>query len=198
MTDLTYLAARATAGALLLVTPVATQLVLLPDLADMPAGYLLFGTSQLLGWGLFASVCLGIASVHPGATMSRGGRLGRWLVQAGCALRMAFAVAYGASALVLGEPLEASFLLFLFGFVALVVGGGVWGTVLRRQPHLRLAGNGFLATALLGLAAIAVGDNVIHDLTLLGSYAAWVLIGLGATRGADERSERSLGAARIA
>lgn len=180
MTHASSLLYRATAGALLLIIPVATQLVLWPDLADMPWGHELFAVSQLLSWALLSSVCLGIASVHPGAVRNRAGRTGRRAVLAGCGLQMLFALAYGVSTVVRGEPLEASFVLFLLGFLALLVGGVVWGLVLRREPHLRLAGNGFLAMAVLGLLAIAVGDNFIHDIALLSSYAAWIVIGLGA------------------
>lgn len=192
MTTGPSIARRAIAGALLLITPVATQLVLWPNLADMPWGYLIFGTSQLLGWGLLLTVCLGIGSAHPGSTSSRAGRAGQRIVLAGCVLQMAFGAVYGISTLAMGEPLEASFWLFLLGFLTLVVGGVLWGRVLCRDTRTRLAGNGFLAMAGLGFLAIAVGDNVVHDVTLLAGYVAWVVIGHGAAHGLHAPGERAL------
>lgn len=190
MTHASSLAQKATAGALLLIIPVTAELFL--PIGDRWWGYLLFATSQLVGWTLLASTCIGIASSHPGTVRSRGGRMGHRLVLAGCVLQMLFALVYGGSVLVMGEPLEASFVLFLLGFLALLVGGVVRGRVLRRDPGLRLAGNGLLAMAVLGFAAVAIGDTVIHEIALLASYASWTLVGVGATRGSDVAREGSL------
>lgn len=181
---------RATIGSLLLILPVSAEL-LWPSIDDSRWGHLLFACSQLVGWGLLATVCLGITAVRPAPVTGRAGRVGRGLVLTGCALQLLFALAYGASAVVMGEPLEASFVLFLLGFLALLVGGTLWGRALWREPRLRLAGGGFLATAVLGFLAIAVGADPFHDIALLGSYASWMVIGLGlerAARGADQAS----------
>ena len=50
--------------------------------------------------------------------------------------RSSFATLYGATALD-GEPLEASFVVFMFGFVALLVGGLLWASRLRRSEGWR-------------------------------------------------------------
>jgi hypothetical protein len=136
MTHPTSLTLSATAGALLLAVPVAVQLALWLELDDMPGGHLVFGACQLLAWGLLMSVCLRIPALHPDATATRGGRVGRRAALVGCALQMAFASVYLVSTLVTGEPLEATFWFFLPGFVALLVGGIAWGLALRRQRRL--------------------------------------------------------------
>lgn len=177
MTHASFLAQKATAGALLLIVPVATELFL--PIGDLWWSQLLFATAQLAGWALLASTCIGIARMRPGTVRSRRDRIGHRMVLVGCVLQLLFALAYGGTVLVTGEPFEGSFVLFLLGFLALLVGGVVWGLVVRREPGLRLAGNGLLATALLGLVAIAAGDNVLHEIALLSSYAAWILVGLG-------------------
>jgi hypothetical protein len=177
MTHASSLAQKATVGALLLIVPVAAQLFL--PIGDLWWGHLLFAAAQLAGWALLASTCIGISTAQPSTVRSRGGRIGHRLVLAGCVLQMLFALTYGGSVVVTGEPFGGSFVLFLLGFLALLVGGVVWGLVVRRGPGLRLAGNGLLATAVLGFVAIAAGDNVVHEIALLSSYAAWILVAVG-------------------
>ncbi|CAN5832571.1 hypothetical protein BH24ACT8_BH24ACT8_05210 [soil metagenome] len=189
MTHPTPLTLSATAGALLLAVPVAVQLALWPDLDDMPAGHLVFGVSQLLAWGLLMSLCLRIPTLHPDATATRGGRVGRRAALVGCALQMAFAAVYLGSTLMTGEPLETAFWFFLLGFVALLVGGITWGLTLRRQRELHTAGTGFMLVGSLGFLAVVAGDNIVHEITLLGSYASWIVVGIGADRAAAVPSD---------
>lgn len=191
MTHASSLVTAAVAGTLVLIVPIATQLLLWPDLADMPAGYLIFSLSQLLGWLLFATVCVRTGSLHTEAGMTRAGRIGRGVTLAGCLLQVAFSLLYGVSSLITGEPFEGSFWLFLLGFVALFAGGITWGMVLRRRQHLVLAGNGFLAMGVLGVLAIVVGDNWMHDVTLFAGYAAWIVIGFGAARAVSTSGRQS-------
>ena len=167
---------RSVLAALLLVLPVSAELIW-PSLGD--SGHLLFAAAQLIGWFLVATVVRAGASKNPESTSTRAGRVGRRLLLAGCALQILFALAYGGSAVIDGEPAEASFLLFLLGFLAMFVGGVVWGPALLRAGPARSAGVGVLATAVLGFLAIAVGADPFHDLFLLSSYAAWVLVGRG-------------------
>jgi len=167
---------RSVLAALLLVVPVSAELIW-PSLGD--SGHLLFAAAQLIGWFLVATVVRAGAGGNPEPTSTRAGRVGRRLLLSGCALQMVFALAYGGSAVIDGEPAEASFLLFLLGFLAMFVGGLVWGPALLRAGPAHLAGVGVLATAVLGFLAIAVGADPFHDLFLLSSYAAWVLVGRG-------------------
>ena len=123
----------------------------------------------------------------------RGARIGRRSVLVGCVLQMLFAGVYAITALG-GEPLEASFVFFLLGFLALFIGGLAWGTSLLRSGA-SMAGGGFLATAVAGLLAMLLGMDPWHDVFLLSSYAAWSLVARGfdaipTRRGAPSRSRR--------
>ena len=115
------------------------------------------------------------------ATHGGTSRWGPRLVTAGVILQAGFAAAYLVSSAVAGEPAEASFIAFLLGFVGLTVGGLVWSVRLRRTPWT-LARLGLAGVAVLGLGAIAAGDDVVHELALQGSYLSWVLVGLGAAQ----------------
>ena len=111
----------------------------------------------------------------------------------GACSQMLFAGVYAITALD-GEPLEASFVFFLLGFLALFVGGLAWGTSLLRSGA-SMAGGGLLATAVAGLLAMLLGMDPWHDVFLLSSYAAWTLVGRGfdaipSSSGAPRRSRR--------
>ncbi len=172
------LVARSAIAALLLAVPVAAELVW-SSFGD--TGDLLFAVSQVLGWLLVASVVFDGGRRYA-AGAPRIGRVGWRLLLAGCSLQALFGVVYGATAAIGGEPLEASFVLFMLGFLAIFVGGLMWGRSLLRGSGSRLAAWGVIATSVLGFLAIAVGVDPFHDIFLLSSYAAWVLVG----RGLDE------------
>jgi hypothetical protein len=160
---------------ILLAVPVAAEAVHLLD-DEARGGVEIFALSQLAGWVLVWTVVRDVR-----ATTGRASRWGPRLVTAGVIFQAGFAAAYLVSSLVAGEPAEASFIAFLLGFVGLTVGGLVWSVRLRRTPWT-LARLGLAGVALLGLGAIAAGDNVVHELALQGSYLSWVLVGLGAAQ----------------
>ena len=164
--------ARAAAATVLLAVPVAFEIIA-PDLADNAVSHVVFAGSQLLGWALVWTLVRSLP-----VPVRRGARFGRVAVLCGVACQVAFAAVYGTTA-VDGEPLEASFVLFLLGFLALAVGGISWGTALLGVPEGRLAGAGLVAVASLGLLAMLVGGDPFHDIFLLASYAAWLLVGHG-------------------
>lgn len=178
------LVVRSALAALVLIVPVAAQLVW-PSFDD--SGHLVFAASQILGWLLVTTVVRDGAGRHPSLGHTRGSRVGMRLLLAGCALQVTFGLVYGGTALLDGEPLEASFVLFLVGFLALFVGGVTWGPGLLRSGLSRTAGLGALATAVLGLLAMLVGTDPWHDVFLLSSYAAWVLVGIGLEQPARSR-----------
>ena len=161
---------RAAVGAALLAVPVAVEAFWL-HAGDRLSGHLFFAASQLVGWALLLTVALELKR------RQRDGRaLLPRLVVAGAAVQMGFAAAYGVTAVVAGEPADATFGLFALGFLLLVVGGIGWGLRLRRSGS-RLAGGGLVATGALGLLAIVVGTDPWHDIFLLSSYVAWVVVG---------------------
>ncbi len=165
---------RTTAAAALLIVPVAAE-ISFPERFDGTPGHLVFAASQLLGWLLIGSV---VRAADPGH--ARRAIFGRRAVLVGIACQVAFAAVYGVTALA-AEPLEASFALFLLGFLSLTVGGLTWGFALVRQGGARTAGWGLVATAVLGLLAVMVGVDPFHDIFLLSSYAAWPAVGRGLT-----------------
>jgi hypothetical protein len=179
------LVTRSALAALVLAVPVGAELIW-PSFGDR--GHLVFASSQILGWVLIATVIRGGADRHPRLDSTRGGRLGRRSLLTGCLLQVLFALAYGVTALINGDPFEGSFVLFLLGFLALFVGGMAWGQALLRLEVSRKAGLGALATGVLGLLAILVGTDPFHDVFLLSSYAAWILVGFGVEEPATSRA----------
>ena len=111
----TTLGPRAIAAAGALIIPVVAELIW-PSFGD--SGHLVFAICQLIGWVLVASVIVDIDRLFPSLSTTRGGRVGRRVLLIGCALQVLFALTYGVTALVSGEPNEASFVLFLAGFLA--------------------------------------------------------------------------------
>jgi hypothetical protein len=164
--------ARTTIAAALLIVPVAAEIAF-PERFDVASGLLVFAATQLAGWALVWSV---VRNVRPGH--SRRARFGRRAVLIGVMCEMAFATVYGATALD-AEPFEWSFVLFSLGFLALAVGGPLWGSSLLRQAGLRTAGGGLVATGVLGLLAIVMASDPWHDIFLLTSYAVWPVVGSG-------------------
>lgn len=176
---------RSAVAAALLVVPVAVETLVRSD-DDALWGHVVFAVSQLAGW----TVLLSLARLL--AARAGGSRWGSRLVQAGCVFQLVFAVGYGLTAVVQGEPFEGTFVVFLLGFLALTAGGLTWGVRLLRARRAAPAGTGLLAVAVLGFLAMAVGVDPFHDIFLLSSYAAWVAVGLGVDRAATEREEREL------
>ena len=179
---------RAVLASLVLAVPVAVEAFWLHS-DDGLAGHLTFAASQLVGWLLLLLVV---------RTLARDGSGRRWprVVQAGVVLQAGFATAYAVGTVLTGKPWERVFVLFLLGFLLLTVGGIGWGRRLLRSGS-REAGLGLVLVGVLGFLALAVGATWWHDVMLLGSYAAWVLVGAGADRpvrgGAPGRPGRPAG-----
>ena len=175
---------RAIAAAGALIIPVVAELIW-PSFGD--SGHLVFAICQLIGWLLVASIIVDVQRLFPSLSTTRGGRVGRRVLLIGCALQVLFALTYGVTAAISGEPNEASFVLFLAGFLAQLVGGIVWWQAMRSEPRIRVTRVGVLATAVLGFLAMAVGNDPFHDIFLLSSYAAWAAVGVSASRASAPR-----------
>lgn len=180
---------RAIAAAGALIIPVVAELIW-PSFGD--SGHLVFAICQLIGWVLVASIVVDVARHFPSLSTTRGGRIGGRVLLIGCGLQVLFALAYGVTTLISGEPNEASFVLFLAGFLAQLVGGIIWWRSMRFEPRLRVTRIGVLATAVLGFLAMAVGSDPLHDIFLLSAYAAWAVVGVSAARTPGTRTVSSL------
>jgi hypothetical protein len=175
--------ARSALAAVLLIVPVAVETLVRSDHVALWS-HGVFVVSQLAGWALLLTVSR-LLAVRVG-----GSRWGFRLVQAGCVLQLVFAVGYGITTLLQGEPSENMFVAFLLGFLALTAGGLIWGIRLRRARCAAPAGSGLLAVAVLGFLAMALGMDPFHDIFLLSSYAAWVAVGLGTDRAVSDRQQQ--------
>ena len=102
----TMLGPRAVVAAGALIIPVVAELIW-PSFGE--SGHLVFAICQLIGWVLVASVIVDVDRLFPSLSTTRGGRVGRRVLLIGCALQVSFALAYGVTAFVSGEPNEASF-----------------------------------------------------------------------------------------
>ena len=177
---------RSALAALLLIGSVSVELIW-HEVDEFRAGDMGFAVAQVCGWALLLTVVLPLARRHP-----RPPRLGSWLVVLGCGLQVLFGLGYGASTAATGEPFGGIFVVFLLAFLALTVGGVVWGWSLRRGPAV--AGAGLIATAVAGFLAIALDMDPCHDIFLLSSYAAWVLVGRGLEAPATETTTAEVSA----
>ena len=165
---------RSALAALLLTGSVAAELIW-NEVDEFRAGHVGFAAAQVCGWALLLTVVLSLRRSHPGP------RLGSGAVVVGCGLQVLFALGYGASAAATGEPFGGIFVVFLLAFLALTVGGVAWGWSLRRAGYA-VAGSGLLVTAVAGFLAMALSMDPWHDVLLLTSYAAWVVVGAGAEK----------------
>ena len=59
------------------------------------------------------------------------------------------------------------------------MGAILWASRLRRRTGARVAAAGLLAVAVLGALAMLVGNDPFHDVFLVTSYTAWVVVGRG-------------------
>jgi hypothetical protein len=179
-------------GALLAAGAVAAELVHKvedgEEIVELPL-FLVYLGAYGLGMGLLTAALVGIRRLHRAAhaEVGRTGRVGFRLAIFGTAANVVFALVMLGGAIVTGEAVGASFLLFALGFLALIVGQVLLAIGLRRA---RLLGLGWLAP-LVGVAAAAVAITVsadpYHDLGLFLFFGAWVLLGaavLAATRAA--------------
>ncbi|MEU4393357.1 hypothetical protein [Kribbella sp. NPDC023855] len=141
----------------------------------MPAFVLLL-TMSTLGFALLTVAVSGLR--RESARSTKPARAGAFLSMAGAGLLTAFCLVVLITGVVLGGPLELSFLLFALGMLLLSIGQVSWGLALRR--HSRAPG-GWQLLALAGIAAfaaIAIPVDPWHDVALVVMCATWSAIGV--------------------
>ena len=173
--------AAALAAGVLLFVSVATELVWnaqRPDgsVSNWPV-MLFFLVGFLLGTAALAVAVHGLGSGSGGSGLPRSGRIGRGLSLAGALLLLAFSALYLTTAVATGTPLEASFWLFLLGFVLLLLGSVPLALGLRRSGAV----GGLWPAVLVAGAGVLLAMTTLspwHELGLFTFDAAWAAVGL--------------------
>lgn len=142
--------------------------------------FVLYLGSYALGMALLVAAIVGLRRLHAaeGAEVGRAGRIGFWLAASGAAAHVAFAAVMVTSALVTGETVEAVFIVFALGFLALILGQVLLAVGLRRGG---IVGRGWIAPlAGVAAAAIAIATPIdpLHDLALFLFFGSWVVLGV--------------------
>ena len=146
-----------------------------------------------LGMVCVAVTVRAVAARHAaaGRPLARAGRIGVRSALVGCGLQVAFALGAAVTAALSGKPLEAVFLLFALGFLALIVGAVMLGTAVRRAGVLTRAAGPLWLAATSAVAAIVVPVDPWHDVALFAFDATWIGLGAallrGSRRGASQR-----------
>ena len=163
------------------------------SIVNLPLFLAYVGTGGL-GMALLVAALVGLRTLHRAecTEVGRAGRVGFRLAIFGMSALVVFATVYFVGALATGKTVEAAFLLFALGFLALLAGQVLLGFGLRRGG---LLGAGW-AAPLAGVVAIALAISTdadpYHDLGLFLFFGSWVALG-GAvlTRNAQRRSVSS-------
>ena len=120
---------------------------------------------------------------------TRTARVGAVLTVVGAGLLLAFGLAVLVTSLLMGSPLEASFLAFLLGMLLLAVGSVTWGLALRRRPPAKGVGQLLVLAGVAAFAALAIEPDPWHDVSLVVMFSAWTAVGvLLLRRGSTRRS----------
>jgi hypothetical protein len=124
-----------------------------------------------------AALTIAVHGLSRTTTDSRAGRIGGRLSIAGAALLTAFAVLFLGTAAATRTPLEASFWLFLLGFLLLIVGSVPLALGLRRSGAV---GRWWIAVLIAGAGALVgiLAESAVHEVGLFTFDAAWAALGL--------------------
>ena len=172
----------AAAGATIAAAGIGAELLLRVEdgssVENVPLFVLYLG-SYALGMALLVVAIVGLRRLHAaeGAEVGRAGRIGFRLAASGAVAHVVFAAVMVVSALATGETVEAVFIVFALGFLALIVGQMLLAVGLRRGG---IVGWGWIAP-LAGLAAAAIAIatpiDALHDLALFLFFGSWVVLG---------------------
>jgi drug/metabolite transporter (DMT)-like permease len=162
-------------------------------------GELVFGSSDddnetvyaVLGTAGIVALAFALWGLRPLVSATKKGRVGIRLALAGVGLLVLFAVTAVISLARTGDA-PNTFVLFLFGFLFILVGQLLFARDLR--PTL---GRGWLLpiAAVVGLVvALGAGDNPVHDVGLFAFEAAWVTLGVALLRAGRRRQPHTASA----
>lgn len=158
--------------------------------------FLTYVGSMAIGTALLVAALIGLRTLHraEGIDVGRAGRVGFRLAIFGMSMLALFGVVYLVGGLITRETIEAAFLLFALGFLALIVAQVPLAIGLRRGG---LVGAGWVAP-LAGFAAavvaVAIPADPFHDLGLFLYFGSWVALGGSVLARSAARSPVSSGA----
>lgn len=141
--------------------------------------FLTYVGSMAIGTALLVAALIGLRRLHraEGAEVGRAGRVGFRVAIFGMSTLVLFGVVYLVGGLITRETVEAAFLLFALGFLALIVAQVPLAVGLRRGG---LVGAGWVAP-LAGVAAavlaITISADPYHDIGLFLFFGSWVALG---------------------
>lgn len=141
--------------------------------------FLTYVGSMAIGTALLVAALIGLRTLHraEGVDVGRAGRVGFRLAIFGMSMLVLFGVVYFVGGLVTRETIEAAFLLFALGFLALIVAQVPLAIGLRRGG---LVGKGWtapLAGVAAAILAITTAADPYHDLGLFLYFGSWVVLG---------------------
>ncbi len=131
----------------------------------------------------------GLRALYASAKLGRAGRVGLWLALAGACLLLLFAAQALVTTLLTGDS-PGGFVLFGLGFLLLVAGQLLAGSVIFRARAGRPVGQLLLLASTAAVIAVAVPADPFHDLGLFLFDAAWIGVGLALIRPARSGSVR--------
>ncbi|WP_328988556.1 hypothetical protein OG394_20255 [Kribbella sp. NBC_01245] len=155
---------------------------------NTPAFVLLL-TMSTLGFGLLTLAVRGLRRESARRTMPT--RSGAFLSMVGAGLLTAFGVVVLVTGVILGGPLELSFLLFALGMLSLSIGQLIWGLTLRRHSPAPGVWQLLALAGIAAFAAIAIPVDPWHDIALVVMCATWFCIGVLVLRTAATATVRT-------
>lgn len=141
--------------------------------------FLAYVGSGAAGTAFLVAALVGLRRLHrvEGVDVGRAGRVGFRLAIVGMSALTLFGVVYFVGGLITRETIEAAFLLFALGFLALIVAQIPLAVGLRRGGLVGagwMAPLGGIAAAILALVA---GADPYHDIGLFLYFGSWVVLG---------------------
>jgi hypothetical protein len=170
----------AAAAGVLMATGVAGEWVLNPQRSDgtvtnKPVFALLLVTSTI-GFALLTYAVRRLRRESERRT--RPARTGAFLSLAGAGLLTVFGLAVLVTGVATSAPAEVSFLAFALGMLFLSIGPLTWGLSLRSHSPAPGVSPFLVVAGVLAFASVAIPIDPWHDVTLIGMFAAWSVIGL--------------------